>query len=195
MLCSPIVAFIILLFLSFLCQVELTALQEHTPTRVGPFHYRLLTISSILFYSSPPQPACLLLIEGGNSSDRLIVLSLETSGKMKIYSLHVIIWAMCAATMAAPIREQAPIGEELTRAIEQGGDPDLAEFAFRLQSATGDSKVQIARPSPGSNTVEVKGPERVLGQGDRSCFCSGGSVCCRQGGGSEIDCGFGLCGI
>ncbi|KAG6368651.1 hypothetical protein INS49_002864 [Diaporthe citri] len=38
--------------------------------------------------------------------------------------------------MAAPIREQTPIGdEELTRAIE-GGDPDLAEFAFRLRTAT-----------------------------------------------------------
>lgn len=114
---------------------------------------------------------------------------------MKIYSLHVIIWAMCATTMAAPIREQTPIGdEELTRAIEQGGDPDLAEFAYRLRSATGASKLRTARPSSGSSTVEVKGPERVLRQGDGSCFCSGGSVCCRQGGGA-IDCGFGLCGI
>lgn len=109
---------------------------------------------------------------------------------MKIYSFQLIIWAMFAATMAAPIREQTPIGdEELTRAAEQGGDPDLAEFAFRLRTATGGSKLHNARPSPGSS-----GPERVLRPGDSSCFCSGGSVCCRQGGGA-IDCGFGLCGI
>lgn len=113
---------------------------------------------------------------------------------MKIYSFQLMIWAMFAATMAAPIREQTPISdEELTRAIEQG-DQDLAEFASRLRTATGGSKHQIAKPSPGSNTVDSKGPERVLGQEGGSCFCSGGSVCCRQGGGA-IDCGFGLCGI
>lgn len=123
------------------------------------------------------------------------MFSLGASGKMKIYSLHVIMWAMCAVTFAAPIREQTPIGDmELTRAIEQGSDPDLAEFAFRLRTGTGGSKPQTARPSPGSSPVEVKGPGRVLKQGDGSCFCSGGSVCCRQGGGA-IDCGFGLCGI
>lgn len=114
---------------------------------------------------------------------------------MKIYSFQLIILAMFAAAMAAPIREQTPIGdEELTRAIEQGDDPDLAEFAFRLRTSTGGSKIQNARPSLGSNNVESKGPERVLGQGGGSCFCSGGSVCCRQGGGA-IDCGYGLCGI
>lgn len=113
---------------------------------------------------------------------------------MKIYAFQLIIWATFAAVIAAPIREQTPIGdEELTRAIE-GGDPDLAEFAFRLRTATGRSKPQNAKPSPGSSTVEVEGPERVLGQESGSCFCSGGSVCCRQGGGA-IDCGFGLCGI
>lgn len=114
---------------------------------------------------------------------------------MKIYSFQLIIWAMFAAAMAAPIREQIPIGdEELTRAIEQGDDPDLAEFAFRLRTSTGGPKIQNARPSLGSSNVESKGPERVLGQGGGSCFCSGGSVCCRQGGGA-VDCGFGLCGI
>lgn len=114
---------------------------------------------------------------------------------MKIYSFHIIIWAMFAGIMAAPIREQAPIGDEkLTRALEQSDDPDLAEFAYRLQTATTDSKLQTARPSPGSSTVEEKGPEEVLGQEEKSCFCSGGSVCCRQNGGA-IDCGFGLCGI
>lgn len=114
---------------------------------------------------------------------------------MKIYSFQIIVWAIFAGTMAAPIREQTPIGDEkLTKAIEQGSDPDLAEFAFRLRTGTGGSKHRVARPSPGSNTVEANGPERVLEQGNGSCFCSGGSVCCRQGGGA-IDCGFGLCGI
>lgn len=114
---------------------------------------------------------------------------------MKIYSFNIIIWAIFAVSMAAPIREQTPIGDEkLTKAIEQDGDPDLAEFAFRLRTGTGGSQHRVARPSPGSNTVEENGPEKVLGQDSGSCFCSGGSVCCRQGG-DAIDCGFGLCGI
>lgn len=114
---------------------------------------------------------------------------------MKIYSFQFIIWALCTATMAAPIREQTPIGDgELTRTIEDAGDPDLAEFASRLRTATGGSDFRTVRPSPGSSTDEANGPRKVLSQGGGSCFCSGGSVCCRQGG-DAIDCGFGLCGI
>jgi hypothetical protein len=114
---------------------------------------------------------------------------------MKLYSLQFIIWVICTATAAAPIREQSPIGDgELTKVIEESSDADLAEFASRLQTASGGSKLQTTRPSPGSSIVEANDPGRVLRQGHGSCFCSGGSVCCRQGAGA-IDCGFGLCGI
>ena len=115
---------------------------------------------------------------------------------MKIYSLQVIIWALCVRTMAAPFREQTPIGDgDLARAIEEAGDPDLAEFASRLRTATGGSELRTAITSSGSGTVGLKGPGRVLRQGGGgSCFCSGGSVCYRQGAGA-VDCGFGLCGI
>lgn len=123
------------------------------------------------------------------------MLSLKTSSNMKIPSLQVIIWVICTATMAAPVHEQSPIGDGgLTRVIEESGDPDLAEFALRVQTASGGSKFLTARPSLGSSRGATKSTARVLGQGDGSCFCSGGSVCCRQGSGA-IDCGFGLCGI
>ncbi|POS70526.1 hypothetical protein DHEL01_v211079 [Diaporthe helianthi] len=95
---------------------------------------------------------------------------------MKIPSFQVIVWVICAATTAAPIREQSPIGDlDLTRVVEESKDPELVEFASRVQTSMRASKAL-----------------RVLGQGDGSCFCSGGSVCCRQGS-DDIDCGFGLC--
>lgn len=114
---------------------------------------------------------------------------------MKIYTLHVLIWVMCTATMAAPILEQSPISDgEHSKGSEESGDPDLVEFASRLRTGTGGSELQPARPSSESSTVEANGPGRALRKGDGACFCSGGSVCCRQDAGA-IDCGFGLCGI
>lgn len=102
---------------------------------------------------------------------------------------------MCTATIAAPILEQSPISDgEVSKVIEESEDPDLAEFASRLRTGSGGSKLQSESPPSGSSTVEANGPGRVLKQGDGACFCSGGSVCCRQGAGA-IDCGFGLCGI
>jgi hypothetical protein len=83
---------------------------------------------------------------------------------------------------------------ELTKVIEQSVDPDLAEFASRLRAASGGAKLQTARPSPASSAFEETSPLRLPRLGDGSCFCSGASVCCRQGAGA-IDCGFGLCGI
>ncbi|KAK2598432.1 hypothetical protein N8I77_011850 [Diaporthe amygdali] len=115
---------------------------------------------------------------------------------MRIYPLQVIIWAMVAAVMAVPIREQAPIGDsELTNAIEEGSDPDLTEFIFRLRAGKEGSGLQTTETPSGTRTSEANNSGGVLrnAQAGGSCFCSGGSVCCRQG--STIDCGFGLCGI
>lgn len=186
----------ILLFLSIPCQVELTGLLEDTNSRHALLSFSP-TVSCALF-NITAYPSGLYLQAPRIHSLSLkgrTVLSLETSSNMKIPSIQVIIWVICTATMAAPIGEQSPIGDgDLTRVIEESGDPDLAEFASRVQTASGGSKLLTARPSPGSSDGATKGTGRVLGQGEGSCFCSGGSVCCRQGSG-VIDCGFGLCGI
>ncbi|KAJ0122312.1 hypothetical protein J7T55_002825 [Diaporthe amygdali] len=97
---------------------------------------------------------------------------------MRIYPLQVIIWAMVAAVIAVPIRKQAPIGDsELTNAIEEGSDPDLTEFIFRLRAGKEGSELQTAETPSVTRTSEANNSGGVLrnAQAGGSCFCSGGS--------------------
>lgn len=69
--------------------------------------------------------------------------------------------------------------------------PEQVPLAQAQGQVVVETSPRAARPE--AEALIVREESTSLEASSKSCFCTGGALCCEKGG--ETDCGFGVCGI